>query len=158
MVIDENKNEFVWFATFDGKIINDEPYYDFTTRSLSDGIPYLEVQRADDLLWNVIDLKGNEISNEWFKRIFGFKRVDENDEPIDVVDYRYLTLVNGPKGCNFMNEKGEIISEQWFDYAENYDPWYHYAVVTKYNYTDDKKRMWDSEETYKMDARGRLFQ
>ena len=113
------KLAIIKIGDFDYNYMNKEginDWFKFVGYFIKDG--FARVQRSDSL-YNLIDKKGNFISNEWFKLIGDF---DDNG----------LALIQRKDSkWNFIDKQGNFISNEWFSWVDDFKD--GFAVVYRTN-------------------------
>ena len=66
------------------------------------------VQRVIDGKYNLIDVNGKLLLDEWYDYVSDFYG-------------EVAVIIRGDGDCNFINKQGKILSEQWFEWADYFD-------------------------------------
>ena len=93
---------------FDHNYINKEgisEWFKYVDYFIKDG--FAKVQRADSL-YNLIDKKGNFLSNEWFKLLGDFD------------EYSFALIQRSDTLSNFIDKQGKLLSNEWFMWVDDF--------------------------------------
>ena len=103
----DNKNNILSPMWFDGVFHMRDDYMVVYQEVRIGNNPLIECEHFSKIIYNVIDFNGNLLSpNLWFDNVNNFVDFSTNE------GYTFVTLNNKE---NFMDSKGRLLSDKWFD-------------------------------------------